>query len=153
MKEKLKAKKTELLLILGIISAVLLVLISGCEKDEEKTVDITVTSIEYEESIEQRLTDLVSEIDGVSNVKVMVTSDCGVESVYAQDSQKSENSSSSEYFLNGEKEAVLLKEVRPKVRGVAIVCRGGNDPIIQQKIISLVSSVLEISSNRVFVGS
>ena len=42
-------------------------------------------------------------------------------------------------------------EVEPVVKGVIIVCQGGNNPTVQQNIINAVTTALDISSARVCV--
>ena len=37
------------------------------------------------------------------------------------------------------------------VKGVVVVCPGGEEPVVQQRIISAVTTALDISSKRVFV--
>ena len=44
-----------------------------------------------------------------------------------------------------------LEESVPKVRGVAVVCEGGADVFVKQKVIETVSRVLGISTARVSV--
>ena len=52
---------------------------------------------------------------------------------------------------NGTEQAVLLKQVMPKIRGVLVVCDGGGDPVTKEKITQAVAGVLNISSGKVFV--
>ncbi|MBQ0124708.1 MAG: hypothetical protein KBS59_00095, partial [Clostridiales bacterium] len=46
---------------------------------------------------------------------------------------------------------VLYREVYPKISGVSVVCRGGNDPAVQKKIIDIISTALGISSGRICI--
>jgi len=48
---------------------------------------------------------------------------------------------------------VLLKEVKPNVKGVIVVAEGANDLIIMEKLYEAVKTVLGISGNRVQVYS
>ena len=52
---------------------------------------------------------------------------------------------------DGSEQAVLQKQVMPKIRGVLVVCDGGDDALTREKITKAVSSVLNISSGKVFV--
>ncbi|MBR5514624.1 MAG: hypothetical protein IKU52_00300 [Clostridia bacterium] len=147
----LKKHKNELLIAIGILCALFLVIVSGCEKKVEG-VDISSTD-DYTEFVEKKLCEVIKEIEGTGELKVMVSAECGKEYVYAQNDETGESTSKRSYFTDGEREAVLVKEIDPKIRGVAVVCDGGDDPLIRAKIISLVSSVLDISTNKIFVGS
>lgn len=149
---KLKNKKTEILVITGVLCAVLLIILAGCEGDknqkENKYLDIT----SYENRLQKRMIEIIDRINGVSDVNVMLTTDCSAEKVYAVNTQTSEKNTKNEYILS-DGTGIPVKEIYPVIRGVAVVCKGGDDPFIQNKIIELVTSVFGISSNRVFVGS
>ena len=47
---------------------------------------------------------------------------------------------------------LLLKTIEPKIRGVAIVCDGGNNELVQQQIYSAVSAVLNISTSKISIS-
>ena len=40
----------------------------------------------------------------------------------------------------------------PEVRGVAVVCRGGDDELINEKIKNAVTAALNITSKRVYIA-
>ena len=44
-----------------------------------------------------------------------------------------------------------LKEIYPDVTGVSVACRGGDDPVIQAKLIRVISTSLGVSSNRICI--
>ena len=52
---------------------------------------------------------------------------------------------------NGEEEALAITEVQPTVKGVVVVCSGGDDPEVQQRIINAVTTALNITTKRVCV--
>lgn len=87
----------------------------------------------YITDLEGRVTDIVSEINGAGRVKVMITLENLDENVYSQ------------------KETSLTTVKTPKVRGVAVVCEGGGDVLVKEKIVDTVSKVLGISTARVSV--
>lgn len=143
--------KTEILIAVGVLCALILLFASGCEKKETKSVNSETA--DYEEIIEKKLTSIISEMDGTGSVTVMVTADCGKEYVYAQNEEIGNDSLKSSYFSNGDREPVLIKEIDPQIRGVAVICDGGDNTELQGEIIELVSGVLKIPTNRIFVGS
>lgn len=87
----------------------------------------------YEQTLEKRLTAILSEIDNIGDIKVMVSLD---------------TSERSEYGKNAD---MLLGTQAPKVRGVIVVCSGGDNVIVQEKVVRAVTSVFAISSTRVSV--
>ncbi|MBE6574556.1 MAG: hypothetical protein E7652_09240 [Ruminococcaceae bacterium] len=149
--DRIKKHKTYILAGIGVLSAIILLMISGCEGESKKTESVSVES--YEIYIEKELTGIISEIEGVSGVKVMVNMNNGTEYVYASDREVGESSEKKKYFTDADKEPILLTKIEPKVRGVAVVCKGGDNINIQNKVISLVSSVLNLPTNRIFVSS
>ena len=102
-----------------------------------------------EQSLEQRLEVLLSEIEGVSSPKVMVTLDSTAETVYARDEVPDRESS---VVLVGSSAKTALKEsvVLPKVRGAAVVCDGAADPTIREKVVNTVAGVLGIGTSRIY---
>lgn len=84
-------------------------------------------------NLEERVTCIVSEINGTGRVKVMITLENLDENVYSQ------------------KETSLTTVRAPKVRGAAVVCDGGGDILVKEKIVETVSKVLGISTARVSV--
>ena len=52
---------------------------------------------------------------------------------------------------DGEETALVKKIIEPKVKGVIIVCSGGGNIEIKEKVIKAVSSALNISTNSICV--
>ncbi len=154
----------------GLLCGILLLVISGLstsgensekeEKEEIKTLDLNA----YIEESEHRIKQIVEALEGVQNAEVFVTLDSGSEYIYAQKTTSSDNASSEtqksqsnsrDYVLTdseGNKIPILVKEVYPKIRGVAVVCSGGDNAEIQKQIIDLLAASLGLTSNKIFVG-
>ncbi len=171
IKEKLidlfkKDKKTFLIVVIGFACIILIVLseIDTVDSQKDKNIkSLTTESNEYCAYLEQRVEDVVSSIDGAGKVKVMITISETTEYVYAQNqngtkktNKDSENSDSKSDFVIIEKDnddsGLLVKTFEPKIRGVAIVCEGGNNPTVQQQIYSTVSAVLNVSTARISIS-
>ena len=112
-----------------------------------------VAKISYEDTVEKKLAELIVGLGGVSNVKVMVVQECGTEYIYATDKEVSQDRENTEYYSAGDKEALLIKEISPIIKGVAVVCDGKGSTSVKAKITELVSSVLDIPSTRIFVDT
>ncbi|WP_040196967.1 hypothetical protein [Candidatus Soleaferrea massiliensis] len=170
-------KKVGIILIIGLVGIALIFLsefIGGTPKKEEKDFsnqDILTNNYAYE--LEEKLLKVVSTIEGVGQAQVMVTLENGVEYVYAQEEKtsvdrnedtksdsttKTQEKGSSEGKIvvidgqNGTKEALVQTEKQPTVKGVVIICEGGDDIMVEQKIIDVVGTALDISANRVCVA-
>lgn len=152
---KIKNIKGIGLIAIGIMAGIALIILGNINSKEPeiKPVDESITNFSetYTEKLELKLRDLIESINGVSNVKVMVTLDSGNEYIYAQNNSENKR----EYVIINEADKsetlTLVKEINPKLRGVAVVCQGGNNPVIQSQIINLLSTVFNLPSNRVYV--
>lgn len=117
----------------------------------------------YTLKLEDKLEKIVSSIEGAGECKIMVTLDTGEENIYAKQSknqnenrdQSSKQTDEYEYVVlkssSSTEEGMLLKVIEPNVRGVAIACQGGDDPRIKENIISTVSAVLDIKTNKISI--
>ena len=118
---------------------------------------------EYERELEERLTSIISAIDGAGNTRVMVTLESGSEDIYLHDFDYGENISPSgkssierkdEYVIvdGSAGEGIIVRVAEPKVRGVAVVCEGGGSELVRQQVTQAVTALLDISSARVSVA-
>ena len=92
---------------------------------------------------------------------MIVTYECYEETVYVYDADEriqrdGDSDKSSEYIIidTGDSEDGLkAKILAPKIRGVAVVCQGGNNPTTKEMIITAISALLNISTNKISVAS
>ena len=97
-----------------------------------------------ERELEQRLTDIISQIDGVTSPRVFAEE---VKSSSSGDSLSSENSPA----LTGSKDALEKSMILPKVRGVAVVCGGAENMLVREKVVNTAARVLDIGVSQVYV--
>ncbi len=158
-------KNPKTLIIIGIVG-IALIFLSGLPSDKEKaTVSGEGFSVEdYKQSLEKDVKKLVKGITGSRNVTVVITLESGVNYSYAeatenkneekQAEQKSE--SKQEYITvknaDGSETAILISKQMPEIRGVAIVCEGGDNAALNEKIQNAVMSALNITSKRVYIA-
>lgn len=127
----------------------------------------------YSTKLENDLEDILSNIKGIGKVKVMITledtaeripalnitetkettkeedSEGGTREVFRDDSSKQVVTSNN----SGEDSLVVIKEVKPKVKGVIVVAQGVDDPKLKELVYRAVKTVLGISGNKVDVFS
>lgn len=162
-----KSDRWKNLIILGGLAGIVLIFLSsyfpsGNSDSTEKALN-EITAQEYTSQLEASLTQIVSQIHGAGEAHIMVTLETGVETKYATEEKSSTESSGEKMFgsseltyitvrdANGSERALAITEVQPTVKGVVVVCPGGEDPVVQQRIVSAVTTALDISSKRVFV--
>ncbi len=150
----LKARGRLWLLLGGALAGILLILLGGAMSEKETQTQTELGTEEasaltaYEEALEKELAHICGEVAGVGQVDVLVHLAHGSRVVYSTDGDGKTTTIGSG---TGEK-ALYETLYSPSVSGVAIVCRGGNDPAIQQKLTDLVSTALGISAARVCVA-
>lgn len=160
---KNEPKKLKIIIALGLVGIILISMSEMFSSSSNKTSADSETSTfsysDYTRETEEKLTSVISAIDGVGDCEVMITFSSTQESVYATDSEnKSETDSQStkdEYVIydgeNGEN-PVLIKQNYPAVLGVSVVCGGGDDVRVKEAVVNTVTSLFNISANRVSVS-
>lgn len=155
-----KDKTVRILLWIG-IAGILLIGISelfpSCSRKETATV--TLTAHQVEQALERRISDLLRQVEGVGACRVMVTLESDTRTVYATDTTSSAGAdgatSFSEAYLTVDTEAgpagLLLTRIQPTVKGVAVVCEGGGNAAVQQRVTQVVATAFHISERRVCV--
>ena len=138
---------------------------AGAQNPAQESIRVDLTA--YEQQLEERLCAIIGAIAGAGETRVMLTLDCGSEPIYAtqgkSDSKYNYSDGGTEESLSANKEYVIigsgageqglvLKMVEPQVRGVAVICRGGDDLIVRQAIVEAVTAVLGVGSNKVSVA-
>ncbi len=160
-------KKIALFVVIG-FSAILMIFFSELSNMNNAKKDIIskseeMSSVTYCEYLEEKVQEIVESIEGAGKSKVMITLSETTEYIYAtndKDTRKNtENSNDStfenDYVIiesNSNDTGLLIKTIEPKVRGVAVVCEGGNDSTVQRQIYSAVSAVLNISTSRISIS-
>lgn len=151
--------KLKIFVIIGLVGIMLILLSDIAPKDTKKIESKSADYTEYVTTLERKTKEIISSIDGVGECNVMLTLSSSNEYIYAQNSEnKSDNSSISqnnEYVLydstNGD-EPILIKEYFPSVQGVVVVCSGGDNNVVREKVISSISSLYNIPTSRVTVN-
>lgn len=122
-----------------------------------------VSSQDYAKALEESVANTVKSVVG-GKPQVMITLKSGVEYVYANEEKlnSDEDSADSRVKDSSEKKVVVLDadgkqvpltvtEIMPNVRGVVIVCNGGNDQSVQSLIKKTVSVALGVETDCVCV--
>lgn len=133
----------------------------------------TSTELEnYRNSISEELGNMLASMDGVGKTKVMVTLDGTVRNVYATDvdvngretsrknggsedadKQNTEKKSCIVIRQNdGSEKALTIGQLMPQIKGVLVICEGGDSDYIKEKIVDAVSAALDISETHICVS-
>lgn len=161
MTKILKNKNSILFAILLLICGVVLMfsdkVLLGEKPDSTENNENTKQEISGNDT-EKRLEDILSNVKGVGMVKVMIEYSEGPETVIAENHTKESNFLSGNNQTKEQYEAalsnnnpIILKEIKPKVKGVVIVAQGGENVEIKDKLINAVMSLLDIDANKIEV--
>ncbi len=153
-----------LLVLVGVVGVALIALSEFLPTKEpapdkiQPDTPVTVTAGQVEESMERRITDLLSAVEGVGRCRVLVTLESDARSVYAADTTATMNgdhSTSGENILTVDTDTgpvgLLLTRIQPTVKGVVVVCDGGSDPAVSRQVAQIITTAFHISDRRVCV--
>lgn len=161
--------RPKLLLIIG-LSGIFLIFISSLFPSPKKTGEETkeISTEAYTKALKENVTDIVTGITGDKKPTVIITLESGVRYSYADlkesDTSASTNKEAEEnrkatkqsYITvrtsDGGEKPLIITEIMPEIRGVAIVCEFGDSPAVSEKIQNAVTAALNITSQRVYVS-
>lgn len=170
--EKISQKGKQNIFILVGIVGIFLILISEMDfsSSKENKASEPYSNREYKLQTEKEITALLKEINGVGDVKVMITLESGEENIYAQkeknindyQNDKNENRNqevSKNTFENevvivnnsGNNAALVEKVLQPTIQGVAVVCSGADDISVVSAVTNSVSVVLNVPTHKICV--
>lgn len=175
-----KEKVLKIIVFIGLVGIALIFFssvftpsVSDDDSTEEKSTQMQSTNdlIQYQQDLCDELGNMLASIDGVGKTKVMLTMEQSVQNVYATDddiqqkesSQKSgesestdkQNSEKTSYIIvrqsDGSEKALTVSQIMPKVKGVLVVCEGGENAVVRKNVTEAVSAILDISSAHICV--
>lgn len=171
-------KKTENLVFLLIILIVTVIAINVIWKDEKSDTDITNISnkklayveeenLSQNNSLEEKLEHILSNINGVGNVDVLITYNETEEivPVYNKTDKKSitnetdsaggvrvtEETDAQQEVVYQNDEIIVQKTISPKIEGAIITATGANNATVKADIISAVEAVTGLATHKIQV--
>lgn len=139
--------------------------------ETEKILDDTKNfHLDYVSILEEKLEEILNELKGVSNVKVMITLEDTIEKIPAINTTKNNETTNEVDSQGGTRETLredttiqivtgnegslrVLKEVEPTVKGVIVIAEGAENLEVKEMLYDAVKTVLGVSGNRVEVYS
>jgi len=166
-------KKIYSLLSLGVVCAIALIVMpsfSKKESEEEKKASVDkqaqVEQTNNNSSLEGKLKNILSQIEGAGELDVMITfesseeiqpaynSNSTTENTKEVDSQGGErttttSSENKTMITSGSSDPVVIKTNEAKIKGVIVVATGANDVKVKETLYSAVQTALQISGHQV----
>lgn len=121
-------------------------------------------------SLESKVEEILSQINGVGEVKVLITYESGTEIVPFTNIKRSDdiideqdsaggtrksNQSSYESSIayeeegSGVKKPIIVKEMYPKAKGVVVVADGGSDLTVRESLLKAVQVLLDVPVHKI----
>ena len=121
---------------------------------EAETPSVPVETVR-EASLEQRLEELLAQIEGAGAVRVLLTEDVGRETVWQTDVQKDDDSVREDTVIledSGRNEIGLVRRTtEPSYRGAVILCQGADAPSVKLAIVEAVRCVTGLGADQISV--
>ena len=178
--KSIKKENIVVVLMLGILLMVIYIPVGDrAPKEEEAEVSDNLEKVEENNSynkeyvldMENKLKTVLENVEGVGQVQVFITLWASKESILCKDSPyeqttnvntdnngvREENSTYTNEVntvlveKDGNTEPIVLKEIEPEIKGVIVICNGGNNERVKMDILEAVEAVFGISSNKVKV--
>lgn len=130
------------------------------------------TESDYTKRMEEKLTDILSEVEGIGEIKVMITLKASKEKVALKDSPYTEEIDTQEDGAGGTKESksvtredetvmisdgsgqsqpYVVKETEPKVEGILVLAQGGDNSKLINEIVEAVQVLFDVPSHKIKV--
>jgi len=158
---------------LGLAGILLLVLPGNCSQDTRPpdTGGLLPRESSFQLRLQEELEDILGRIHGVGKVSVLLTLEDEQEVVYAINQEERRRTTLEQDGQSGTRETieidrrgqlvivrsggseqpVVIKVIKPRVRGILIVAAGADNLRVRENIINAVQAVLDIPSYRISV--
>lgn len=131
----------------------------GHDEEVETTLENNEPGITYENTLKDEIKKMIESIDGISDVQVMITFKSGKEKVVQEDSDSDTNEKGDTSVKkttvilnqNGGDSPYVVKEVYPKIEGVAITASGLQVSNKSEEIINMIAALFDIPVHKISV--
>ncbi|MFA5524036.1 MAG: sporulation stage III protein AG [Tissierellales bacterium] len=145
--------------------------LNGTENGVSEDYISSFTEEDYIGGMEKRLEEILKKIKGVGEAHVMITFEDTSEKIPVFNTSQTNEKTDEKDAQGGAREVtredlskqiavgsggdslMIMKEIKPKVRGVIVVAEGAENIEIKEKLYSAVKTVLGISGNKVEIYS
>lgn len=149
--DKTKDKKPPrqlIIILLVAVGALMLILGVQGERTASAETEDDIDLKAYSEYLEGRVKALAESVYGVSDVSVVITLEGGAKKVFAMDAD-------GKYLVLGSGSSAHLAEVCtdfPRVAGIGITCRGGENAAICDELTALISAAFGVGMNKIHIS-
>lgn len=159
LKKRYWPPKKQQLLILVLTGVLLAVIAIPVEPEKEKAqegseeIPEETGEEDYEKRMEQKLEELLSKVEGVGQVRVMLTFRDGGERTVEKDRTVSGDGSREETVYeergSSERTPYVTSETNPQVEGVLVIAQGGGNGQIRREILEAAQALFGIEAHKI----
>lgn len=155
MKPLEKWMKKENLGVLLLVGLLLLVIALPTRQENENTIteentqetDQGLQEQDWQTKMEERLVEVLEQVQGVGKVEVFLTCEGTQEKVV----EKDETETVYERDSRGNQTPYVSAEIYPQVTGILVVAQGGDDPVVIQNIQEAVQVLFQVEAHKIKV--
>lgn len=161
---RMDRQKWVVCILLGVLLMVIAIPVEskGDEEETEDEVETEKCSTDYEREMEERVEEILSQVEGVGEVKVMITLEDEGESIVEKDDTKEtlsreqgeetteESSTQSSTVFMGEK-PYETKLISPKIRGICVVAQGAKKNETRVKIYQSIQALFGVEAHKISI--
>ena len=149
-------KKNRYVALVLLIGVVLMCLPSGKKKSAEQ---VYIAPTVNEISVEERLGQILTQVDGAGEVQVFLTVASGEQTIYQTNDTLSQNDNSTNSQIDtvtvtdsDRNEIGLIRQVNPpQYQGAIVVCSGADSPAVRLAVVDAVSKATGLSSDKISI--
>lgn len=150
------SKKYKYVLIIVLVGLILMILPSG---SKSTTSTVTDPVIQSDIGINEKLSILLSKVDGAGKVEVMLTVSSGEETIFQTDTKFSETEQSNTAQQDtvtvadpSRNQTGLIRQINPPVYlGAVVLCQGADSASVRLSIVDAVSKATGLGANQISI--
>lgn len=161
---RMDRQKWVVCILLGVLLMVIAIPVDTKENKEEKEEEEQAQEgvADYERTMEDRVEDILSQVEGVGEVKVMITLEDEGESIVEKDDSKetsskeqgeeslNESTTQTTTVFSGE-DPYETKVITPKIRGICVVAQGAKKNETRVKIYQSIQALFGVEAHKISI--
>ena len=149
IQELMKKEKLVVILLFGLLLMIVALPVKEKKDQEmpEEESENTFQEADWQEKMEERLTQVLEQVEGIGDTEVFLTCS-GTEKKVVE---KDETESVYEKDARGNQSPYVVQEQYPQVTGVLIAAKGGDNPMVVQNIREAVQALFQVEPHKIKV--
>lgn len=152
-------KKYKFVILIILIGIILMMLPTG-KKTQATKQNISQAGADFSlTDQEEKMTDILSHIEGVGRIRVMLTLKSGSQLELAEDISRSDRENDTKYDSetvtvnhgSGNQDVVVTNQIYPTYQGALIVCEGAEQSHVRLAIAEAVSALTGLSTDKISI--